>query len=323
MLRFALDGVASFSHVPLQIATLLGLAFALSRSRCCRSPWSPATRHLRARRALLLFAILLIGGIQLMTLGVIGEYVGRIYDEVKRRPLYVVAKATGPRARDAEAGMRVCVVGAGVAGPRLRAPPHEAGHVRRLRALAGPRRAGRDARRRRRRALERYYHHLFTSDRHIAELYDELGMPDELEWRPSSVAFFVEGRRGRSRAARPPALQGRCSPLAACDGARRARLQRGRPREGRAVRGRDRGDVGAPRDGPAAWDEVWGPAAARQVRRSRAEDISMVVAVEQAHAAPPARGRGGAAGAARATRGARGSRCSRAAARSSAAAGGC
>ena len=42
--------------------------------------------------------------------------------------------------------------------------------------------------------LERYYHHLFTSDRHIAALYDELGMPDELEWLPSSVAFFLEGR---------------------------------------------------------------------------------------------------------------------------------
>ncbi|MEA2374611.1 MAG: hypothetical protein QOD53_1074, partial [Thermoleophilaceae bacterium] len=42
--------------------------------------------------------------------------------------------------------------------------------------------------------LERYYHHLFTSDRHIVELYDELGMPDEIEWRPSSVGMFSEGR---------------------------------------------------------------------------------------------------------------------------------
>ena len=42
--------------------------------------------------------------------------------------------------------------------------------------------------------LERYYHHLFTSDRHIADLYDELGMPDELEWRQSNVAFFADGR---------------------------------------------------------------------------------------------------------------------------------
>lgn len=42
--------------------------------------------------------------------------------------------------------------------------------------------------------LERYYHHLFTSDRHIVELYEELGMPDEIEWRPSSVGMFSEGR---------------------------------------------------------------------------------------------------------------------------------
>ncbi|MFL5912711.1 MAG: NAD(P)/FAD-dependent oxidoreductase [Gaiellaceae bacterium] len=42
--------------------------------------------------------------------------------------------------------------------------------------------------------LERYYHHLFTSDRHIVQLYEELGMPDEVEWLPSSVAVFAEGR---------------------------------------------------------------------------------------------------------------------------------
>jgi protoporphyrinogen oxidase len=42
--------------------------------------------------------------------------------------------------------------------------------------------------------IERYYHHLFTSDRHIAALYDELGMPDELEWRRSNVATFADGR---------------------------------------------------------------------------------------------------------------------------------
>ena len=41
--------------------------------------------------------------------------------------------------------------------------------------------------------LERYYHHLFTSDRHIADLYRQLGMPDAIEWRPSSVAFFAGG----------------------------------------------------------------------------------------------------------------------------------
>ena len=41
--------------------------------------------------------------------------------------------------------------------------------------------------------LERYYHHLFTSDRHIAGLFEELGMPDAIEWRPSSVAFYARG----------------------------------------------------------------------------------------------------------------------------------
>ena len=43
--------------------------------------------------------------------------------------------------------------------------------------------------------LERYYHHLFSTDRHIAALYEELGLPDELEWRSSSVAYFTRGRQ--------------------------------------------------------------------------------------------------------------------------------
>jgi protoporphyrinogen oxidase len=43
--------------------------------------------------------------------------------------------------------------------------------------------------------LERYYHHLFSTDRHIAALYDELGLPDELEWRASTVAYFAQGRQ--------------------------------------------------------------------------------------------------------------------------------
>ena len=42
--------------------------------------------------------------------------------------------------------------------------------------------------------IERYYHHLFMTDRHIQALYRELGLPDELEWRPSTVAMFTDGR---------------------------------------------------------------------------------------------------------------------------------
>jgi protoporphyrinogen oxidase len=42
--------------------------------------------------------------------------------------------------------------------------------------------------------LERYYHHLFTSDRHVIDLYEELGMPGEVEWLPSSVGVLADGR---------------------------------------------------------------------------------------------------------------------------------
>ena len=93
MVRFALDGVASFSHVPLQLATVLGLTFAALALFLV--PLTVVARYTGIyERGVpsLLFAVLLIGGIQLVTLGVIGEYVGRIYDEVKRRPLYVVRK---------------------------------------------------------------------------------------------------------------------------------------------------------------------------------------------------------------------------------------
>ncbi|MBA2514314.1 MAG: glycosyltransferase family 2 protein [Solirubrobacterales bacterium] len=102
MIRFAIDGVASFSHVPLQIATLLGFAFAALALALV--PLTVVARYAGIyERGVpsVLFAVFLIGGIQLMTLGVIGEYVGRIYDEVKRRPLYVVKRDPGnPEAAD-------------------------------------------------------------------------------------------------------------------------------------------------------------------------------------------------------------------------------
>src|SRR4051795_296743 len=91
MLRFSLDAISSFSWVPLQLATLLGFVFSVVALLTI-----PVVIALRIAGetipgfATVLCLILLIGGIQLITVGIIGEYVGRIYDEVKGRPLYIV-----------------------------------------------------------------------------------------------------------------------------------------------------------------------------------------------------------------------------------------
>ena len=91
MLRFSLDAISSFSWVPLQAATLIGFLFSLVALLTI-----PVVIALRLAGetipgfATVLCLILLIGGIQLITVGIIGEYVGRIYDEVKGRPLYLV-----------------------------------------------------------------------------------------------------------------------------------------------------------------------------------------------------------------------------------------
>lgn len=97
MVRFAADGVLSFSLVPLRVATwagfaaaglaVLGILYALVL-RLLTDIWVPGW-------TLLFIALMFIGGVQLVFLGVIGEYVGRIYGEVKRRPLYVASERLG------------------------------------------------------------------------------------------------------------------------------------------------------------------------------------------------------------------------------------
>jgi polyisoprenyl-phosphate glycosyltransferase len=91
MLRFSLDAISSFSHLPLQAATFLGFIFSLVAFMAI-----PVVIGLKIAGSYLpgfstiTVVILLLGGIQLIAVGIIGEYVGRIYDEVKRRPLYLV-----------------------------------------------------------------------------------------------------------------------------------------------------------------------------------------------------------------------------------------
>jgi dolichol-phosphate mannosyltransferase len=104
MLRFSLDAITSFSWRPLQLATVLG--FLLS---CVALLTIPLVIGLRLAGetipgfATVLCVVLLLGGIQLITIGIIGEYVGRIYDEVKGRPLYLVRES---RNLDPGAGRR-------------------------------------------------------------------------------------------------------------------------------------------------------------------------------------------------------------------------
>ncbi len=91
MLRFSLDAIFSFSFVPLQLATLLGFLFSLVAFLAI--PVAIAFRlagQFVPGITTILFVVLLLGGIQLITVGIIGEYIGRVYDEVKGRPLYLV-----------------------------------------------------------------------------------------------------------------------------------------------------------------------------------------------------------------------------------------
>lgn len=97
MLRFAIDGILSFSTKPLQMSvgmgficallSILGIFYALYL-RLFTNVWVEGWTAL-------MIAVLFIGGIQLISVGILGEYVGRIYNEIKRRPLYVVQEYLG------------------------------------------------------------------------------------------------------------------------------------------------------------------------------------------------------------------------------------
>lgn len=107
MVRFSLDAISSFSNVPLQLATIFGFVF--SAVAFLAIPVAIAFKiagQFVPGVTTLLLVVLLLGGIQLITVGVIGEYLGRVYEEVKRRPLYIVKDRRNmsgiPDAPDAE-----------------------------------------------------------------------------------------------------------------------------------------------------------------------------------------------------------------------------
>jgi len=92
MFRFAMNAITSFSYVPLQLATYLGFVIAGLTALAILVVifLRLFSVHALTGQATTLVAVLFLGGVQLISLGIIGEYLGRIYDEVKGRPLYLV-----------------------------------------------------------------------------------------------------------------------------------------------------------------------------------------------------------------------------------------
>ncbi len=98
MLPFALDAITSFSYFPLQMATYLGFfiaAISLIAILVVVSLRLFGQQQELTGQATTLVAVLFLGGVQLISLGIIGEYLGRIYDEVKGRPLFLVKQKWG------------------------------------------------------------------------------------------------------------------------------------------------------------------------------------------------------------------------------------
>ena len=98
LVRYALDGIFSFSRLPLRLLTYSGLVIALVGF--AMGLFYAARRILGVETAptgftTLVTLLLFLGGIQLIGIGVIGEYLGRVYDEVKRRPPYIVRRTVG------------------------------------------------------------------------------------------------------------------------------------------------------------------------------------------------------------------------------------
>ncbi|QEU97204.1 glycosyltransferase [Streptomyces kanamyceticus] len=118
LLNYGIDGLISFNSRPLRLVIYVGLALAFAAF--AYALWIAAVVVAHGAEvpgfATLLIAIVALGGIQLATLGVIGEYVGRIYGETKRRPLYVV------RETDESAHRAGAVPAAGSSPPPLMGP---------------------------------------------------------------------------------------------------------------------------------------------------------------------------------------------------------
>jgi glycosyltransferase involved in cell wall biosynthesis len=94
MIDYAIEGITSFSTVPLRLASVFG--FIVSFLAFLYAIWISVDKLIYGNPVKgypsLMVVILFLGGVQLITIGILGEYIGRIYEETKQRPLYVVKK---------------------------------------------------------------------------------------------------------------------------------------------------------------------------------------------------------------------------------------
>src|SRR5262249_17431838 len=91
MISFSLDAITSFSYIPLRLATSFGFFLAgLSLVGIVVAAILRIFLNVIVGQTSTLILVLFLGGIQLIFLGIIGEYLGRIYDEVRQRPLFIV-----------------------------------------------------------------------------------------------------------------------------------------------------------------------------------------------------------------------------------------
>jgi len=116
MIHFAIDGIISFSLVPLKLAIWTGfIAIWIAVAGIIVAILDRLLeKNLTRGWASLFVAVLFMGGIQLVSLGIIGEYLGRIYTEVKRRPLYAVQERLGFRNSETKEETATSEVNAGV-----------------------------------------------------------------------------------------------------------------------------------------------------------------------------------------------------------------
>jgi dolichol-phosphate mannosyltransferase len=96
--KFAFDGIFSFSHMPLMLSTYLG--FFISLISFLLGIWFVIAKWIGLLPDVpgwssITVIILFIGGVQLLSIGLLGQYIGRIYDEVKKRPPYVISRVVG------------------------------------------------------------------------------------------------------------------------------------------------------------------------------------------------------------------------------------